>query len=38
MAVVGLHVKGEKDPNPLKEYAVASCLVAVIEELDVSII
>ena len=38
MEVVGLHVKGEKNPNPFNEYAVASCLTAVMEELDVSLI
>lgn len=35
MEVVGLHAKGEADPNPLNEYAVASCLEIVFEELQV---
>ena len=33
MKAVGLHVKGEADPNPANEYAVASSLTAVLEEL-----
>ena len=37
MEAAGLHVKGEKDPNPANEYAVATSLTAVLEELRLQV-